>query len=60
VFCCVSWLDLGGWGRYNMVLEIHFSTLSLDGPGRLSEAKFYGVFISKWSNFELQNIHGKK
>jgi hypothetical protein len=25
----------GGWGCYNMVSELQFSTLSLDGPSKL-------------------------
>jgi hypothetical protein len=36
VFSHVSWPDLGGRGRYNMVSELQFSTLSLDGPNKLS------------------------
>jgi hypothetical protein len=34
-FSRVAWPDMGGQGCYNMVLEIHFSTLSLDGPSKL-------------------------
>jgi hypothetical protein len=32
----VTWADLGGRGCYNMVSEIQFSTLSLDGLSKLS------------------------
>jgi hypothetical protein len=35
-FSRVSWPGLGGRGRYNMVSELQFSTLSLDGPNKLS------------------------
>jgi hypothetical protein len=35
-FSHVSWPDLGGRGCYNMVSELQFSTLSLDGPSKLS------------------------
>ena len=31
-FSCVACLDMGRRGCYNMVLELWFSTLSLDGP----------------------------
>jgi hypothetical protein len=32
----VSWPNLGGRRHYNMVSELQFSILSLDGPRRLS------------------------
>jgi hypothetical protein len=32
----VAWPGLVGQGCYNMVSELHFSTLSLDGPSNLS------------------------
>jgi hypothetical protein len=35
-FSGVAWPDLGGRGCYNMVSELQFSTLSLDGPSKLS------------------------
>jgi hypothetical protein len=35
-FSGVAWPDMGGRGRYNMVSELQFSTLSLDGPSKLS------------------------
>jgi hypothetical protein len=35
-FSGVAWPDLGGRGCYNMVLELQFSTLSLDGSSKLS------------------------
>jgi hypothetical protein len=35
-FSSVAWLDLGGRGCYNMVLELQFSTLSLDRSSKLS------------------------
>jgi hypothetical protein len=36
VFSHVSWPGLGHQGCYNMVSELHFSTLSLDGLSKLS------------------------
>jgi hypothetical protein len=35
-FFVVAWLDMGGRGCYNMVSELQCSTLSLDGPSKLS------------------------
>jgi hypothetical protein len=35
-FSGVAWLDRGGRGCYNMVSELQFSTLSLDGRESLS------------------------
>jgi hypothetical protein len=35
-FSGVAWPDLGGQGCYNMVSELQFSTLSMDGPRKLS------------------------
>jgi hypothetical protein len=35
-FFGIAWPDMDGKGRYNMVSELHFSTLSLDGPRKLS------------------------
>ena len=35
-FSRVSWPNLGGRRHYNMVSELQFSTLSLDGPSKLS------------------------
>jgi hypothetical protein len=32
----VAWHDMDGRGHYNMVSELQFSTLSLDGPSKLS------------------------
>jgi hypothetical protein len=31
----VAWPNMGGRGCYNMVSELHFSTLSLDGLSKL-------------------------
>jgi hypothetical protein len=58
-FSRVSWLDLGGQGRYNMISELQFSTVILDGPSKSSEAKFHRGFILKWPNFKFQSVHGK-
>jgi hypothetical protein len=35
VFSGVAWPDMGGRGCYNIVSELQFSTLILDGPGKL-------------------------
>jgi hypothetical protein len=35
-FSRVVWLSMGGRGRYSMVSKLQFSTLSLDGPNKLS------------------------
>jgi hypothetical protein len=59
-FSRVACLSVDGRGCYNMVSEIHFSTLSMDEPIKLSEEFFYTGFISKWPDFGLQSIHGKK
>jgi hypothetical protein len=52
-------LDLGGWGCYNMRASV-FNTEPGWAEQVLVEAKFHRGFISKWPNFELQSIHGKK
>jgi hypothetical protein len=35
-FSGVAWPDMDGLGCYDMVLELHFSTLRLDGSSKLS------------------------
>jgi hypothetical protein len=35
-FSSIEWPNMDGQGRYNMVSELQFSTLSLDGPNKLS------------------------
>jgi hypothetical protein len=35
-FSGVAWPNMDGQGHYNMVSKLQFSTLSLDGPRKLS------------------------
>jgi hypothetical protein len=44
----------GGWGCYNMVSELQFSTLSLDGPSKMNvEDKFHRELISEVAKFQV-------
>jgi hypothetical protein len=43
---------------YNMVSELQFSTLSLDGPCKWKlKQKFQSELLSKWTKFEFQSVH---
>jgi hypothetical protein len=58
VFDGVAWPDLGGWGCYNLVSELQFSTLSLDGPCKWKlKQTFQRELLSKWKKLEFQNVH---
>jgi hypothetical protein len=53
VFSHVSWPNLGGRGRYNMVSKLQFSTLSLDGAKKLSGSEISQGIDFKVTKFQV-------